>query len=252
MIDQAYQYGVKLAEAEFEKEALGGLLSGISRALAPAAKGLLGAGARKGFKATLAKQDTLGGAFKAWQKGTGLGNMTRPLGWMAGFGRGGMTVGMPLGMGVMGAATADPGQRGSAFLKGVGGGIAFNAGMKGFGALGRAAGGRMGKSMFKAPKTYNQTVFKDQTKMLAKHQKDLGAKGLSEKSKAGLQKQIQGITSNSGFKAHSRRKSLGGGVGMVAGLGGGLGASMAFDSAFDVMSGPHMGPNAFNPMNHTR
>ena len=230
MIDQAYQYGVKLAEAEFEKEAIAGLLSGIGKALAPAARGLLGGGSGKwslggkAYRAALGKSEGVGGALKAWQRHTVLGNMTRPLGWMAGFGRGGMTIGMPLGMGVMGAATADPGQRGSAFLKGVAGGVAFNAGMKGFGVLGKGLGKRMGKSMFKAPKGYTKADFKDQTKMLGVHQKGLQAEGLSTQAAKGLQDKIKGIKSNSGFKAHSRANSLGSGLGMAAGFGGGLGA----------------------------
>lgn len=90
-LEHAYKLGSELARQHFEKTAfLGGVLQG--------GKFLLGMG-------------NLGA------KGSGLARISAH------------HVGMPVGFGVMGAMGAEEGQKTEAFMKGLAGGLAFNAGM---------------------------------------------------------------------------------------------------------------------------
>ena len=76
------------------------------------------------------------------------GQALRGAGWlMGGTGRHAFTLGMPTGMGLMGAATAEEGQRLKGFGTGFLGGLGAVGGMKGVEKLTKVIGGRVGKGL---------------------------------------------------------------------------------------------------------
>ena len=81
------------------------------------------------------KQAFLGSVFNAGKFLLGMGNLGAKGSRLAGISA--HHVGMPLGFGAMGAMSAEEGERGSGFLKGLAGGLAFNAAMPLGGWLGK-------------------------------------------------------------------------------------------------------------------
>jgi hypothetical protein len=76
------------------------------------------------------------------------GQTLRGAGWLTGLsGRHAFTLGMPTGMGLMGAATAGEGQRLKGFGTGFLGGLGAVGGMKGVEKLTKVIGGRVGKGL---------------------------------------------------------------------------------------------------------
>jgi hypothetical protein len=226
-----------LAYESFEKEALFGMVKSILSA----SKGLLGKGASKlkmplTLKAApvLAKDAGRGAkalhAARTWQRTSTVGKMTQLPSWLLGMGprHGAHWVGMPLGFGLLGTAFAAPGEhKGKAFLKGVAGGLAFNALMP--------IGGLVGKGLFRGATA--------------------GAGGLTSKAFARSAPAAGGkkvFTTAFGDLGTSGKLLRGGTAtaGMVGGLGLGIVGSHSLENKLDPMISTNLGlrnTQVFNP-----
>jgi hypothetical protein len=163
MLDKAYDIGRRQALVEFEK---------------------------------LSSSEMEKEAFFAALKGLYQGSKAlRTLGWLAGFGgRSSQWIGMPLGSGLLGAATAEPGDRLKGFATGVAGGlVGSGAGAlagKALPAITRSIGSRIGNTEFgkkiwsgagKINSQYGANSLPKYEKMVA----EMRAKHMADPSKAG-------------------------------------------------------------------
>ena len=205
MLDYAYRLGAARAAEELTKEAnVFGLLSkGVqlgSRALQggkgaggawKAMKGGVSSGWKKGYRSAFDPTKQVG-AVRNSLGGKGL----RSAGWLSGMsGKFHNVLGLPTGMALMGAATAEEGQRMQGAFSGAAAGLGAGLGMKAMSRGGKGAAKLLGK-----------TVGKTQTAQKA-------WKGLGSVGKMG----DKGLSS-----AQSSLKTVGAGALGVAGMGGGL------------------------------
>lgn len=233
MIKTAYEVGADLAYESFDKEALfglGALLRGAGRLFGSTASKLKLPGTLKAAPVAPVEgagrfANTMHKA-QMWQRNTQAGKLTQLPSWLLGMGprRGAMWVGMPLGFGALNAGFAAPGEhKGKAFLKGVAGGLAFNALMP--------VGGLIGKGLFRGATA--------------------GAGGITSKAFA---KGPGGKGFATAFGSLSApHKLLRGGTavaGVAGGLGLGIAGSHALESSLDPVISNNLGlrdSSVFNP-----
>jgi hypothetical protein len=217
MLDEAYRRGAARAEAEFEKEAIFGLLARGAqiggRAMAAGKNPLkafgktVRSGWRKGHRSAFGQGNMMGPA-RTSAAGRGL----RGAGWLMGMsGKGSMMVGMPTGMALFGAATAEEGKRMQGAMTGALAGLGGAAGMKALEKVGPGAakflGSRIGatgtgqkawKSLGNLGKIEGQALSKGQQYASSLGKGALGATGLG----AGFYGFMKGEELGSGLGAH--------------------------------------------------
>jgi len=189
MLGQAYRLGAAQAEEDFTKEAIFGAVRGL-------------------WNATKAFPKSTG--FKALKWGAGMG------------GPGAEWIGAPIGSGILGAATANEGERWKGFLGGAAGGLAGAAGWHAGKGVAKGVGNSIGRSL---GKTKPGAAFANLGGADSKFRDYLNAKA----------KSFAGADASGFFKGKANAfansdKSIGQMVGGLApkamGLAGGLGGSM--------------------------
>jgi hypothetical protein len=236
MLDRAYDIGKRQALAEFEK---------------------------------LSSSEMEKEAFFAALKGIYQGSKAlRTLGWLAGFGgRTSQFVGMPLGSGLIGAATAEPGDRLKGFATGVAGGLGGAAlgaaASKALPAITRAVGSRIGntgigKKIWSGAGKINSQYGANSLPKYRKMVEEMRAKHMADPSKAGEMFKPPPpptVNVNHSFGQHALTK-VPGAIGVGGMLGGfTYGTSMGESAASDMYDASGFGRgigsisqrNIFNP-----